>query len=426
MSLTVRSPRGDAACASYGRQPIGDEATDDHRLLRVAGLGLPAAVWLLGVVPPPRTGLTLAYLATYTALLAGLVLVDQTAPGRQASPWRRLAWLATELVLCVLVVRTHGTLVRPALIYLVPASRALLMFGERPGLALSLSVWLAYGVNIGLDVWPSRLSEYPNYLSFLLAPYVVAVVLTLATLRQAAERDRVQALYDELRAAHQQLQTLHQQAQELAVTQERNRLAREIHDSLAHYLTVINVQLEAAEKLGPDQMERALGEVRRARRLTVECLQEVRHSVAALRAATLDELSLPGALGRLVREFSEGTGIPVQLDLGVPDSVRLAPETALALYRAAQEGLTNVHRHAQASNVYVSLTLQNGSVELAVQDNGIGPVDQGKNDHSGFGLLGLRERVELLGGHLRFGPAQTGGSRLAVVVPAGQDVVKPL
>jgi signal transduction histidine kinase len=292
------------------------------------------------------------------------------------------------------------------------------MFGERWGLVASLAVWVAYGLNVAIDGWPDRLAEYyPNYFSFFLAPYAVAVVMTFATMRQAADRRRVQSLYDDLRLAHEQLQELHRQARAAAVTEERNRLAREIHDSLAHYLTVIVVQLEAAEKLGQSQPERARAEVLRARRLTVECLQEVRRSVAALRTATLDELSLPGALGRLADEFSENTGISVHLDLSVPSEIRPPPDAALALYRATQEGLTNVQRHARASSVSISLAARNGSLELAVQDDGVDPVEA-EPDHAGFGLLGLRERVELLGGLLAFDRAAEGGSRLTVTVPS--------
>lgn len=393
---------------------------DDSRLIRLAGLALPAAVWVMGIASPPRDGLSPAYVATYSSLLAGLVLVDQTAPPRQGSFARRLLWLVAELALSFLVVSAHGSLIRPALIYLLPASRALLMFGERPGLALSLSVWLAYALNVGQYAWPDRLNEYPNYLSFFLALYVVAVALTLSTLRQAEHRLQLQRLYDELKAAHEQLQALHQQARELAVTQERNRLAREIHDSLAHYLTVINVQLEAAEKLVPHQIAMGLEQVRRARRLAVECLQEVRRSVAALRAATLDELSLPRALKKLAAEFSESTRIPVQLEVAVPDDVRLAPETALALYRAAQEGLTNVQRHARATAVHVSLARDNGSLALTVQDDGLGPTEHGEAENAGLGLLGLRERVELLGGQISFGRGDSGGSRLIITLPGDQ------
>jgi signal transduction histidine kinase len=412
------------AAATLTQLSVGDSPMDDRRLLRLAGLALPAAVWVLGLFSPPPGGSTPGYLAAFSGLLAALAVVDATAPRRDGSAWRRLLWLAAELVICFAVVRLHGTLIRPALVYLLPVSRALVLFGERDGLLLSLSVWLAYGLNVGLYAWPDRLGEFPNYLSFLLPLYVAAVVLTVATLRQAADRSKLQGLYDELQRAHEQLQAMHGQARELAVTQERNRLAREIHDSLAHYLTVINVQLEAAEKLGADQRDRAQQAVGRARRLTLQCLQDVRHSVAALRASAFEATSLPRALRALADEFSEGTEVRIDLDLALPDDAKLAPETALALYRAAQEGLTNVQRHAGAGRVLVSLTRRNGTLELVIRDDGQGPspgeAAREPGQTGGFGLLGLRERVELLGGRVSFGRGPAGGGLLVVTLPADE------
>jgi signal transduction histidine kinase len=278
---------------------------------------------------------------------------------------------------------------------------------------------VGFAANIGLQVWPDQLHEYPNYLAFLLGPYILGVVLTLAALRQSSARRRAEALYQDLCQAHQQLQVLHQQAQELAVTQERNRLAREIHDSIAHYLTIVNVQLEAAEKLGTDQVENALNYVQRARRLTVECLQEVRSSVASLRAPTLERLFLPNALEQLAAGFTENTGIPVQFRVNLPDATApLAPEVALALYRTAQEGLTNVEKHARATKVYLVLSGSDGGIELTIHDNGIGISGQYPEDRNGFGLLGIRERIELLGGHLHIGPGIDGaGVILKVFLP---------
>jgi signal transduction histidine kinase len=391
--------------------------TGTDRALRLAGLALPAAVWVLCVVPPPRGGLTTPYLAALTGLLGALVLVDQTLPRAEAPAWRRLLWLAAELGLAFAVVQLHGTLVRPALVYLLPASRALLLFDGWRGVALSLSAWVVYTVNVAaVHALEHGWADTPNYYSFFLGPFTLAVVLSWAVLRQAAESRRVRTLYDELRVAHSELQALHAQVRQAAVAEERNRLAREIHDSVAHYLTVVNVQLEAAEKLADDQPERALEHVRRARRLTLESLQEVRRSVAALRAASLEELSLPRALRKLAAEFGESTGIAVEVDLALPDDARVAPEAALALYRAAQEGLTNVQRHARASAVHLRLARQNGSLELVVEDDGLGPPVEAATE-AGFGLVGLRERLDLLGGRLGFGPASPRGSRLAVAVP---------
>lgn len=225
-----------------------------------------------------------------------------------------------------------------------------------------------------------------------------------------------------MQAAYAELQALQEQARQTAVVQERNRLAREIHDTLAHYLTVVNLQLEAAEKLGPVKVDQALEQVRRARRLTVDCLQEVRRSVAALRSSDLEALSLPNALRKLVAEFSENTGLAITLQSDVGDDARLPPETSLTLYRAAQEGLTNVHKHARATSARIGLSQRNGNLELTVEDNGIGP--EGANATSrtnvgtGLGLLGLRERVDLLDGEVKFGAGAAGGSLLRVILPS--------
>src|SRR5205814_2918559 len=197
-----------------------------------------------------------------------------------------------EIVLCSLVVRTQGTLIRPALIYLLPVGRAILLLGERGGLLASLLVWVAYAINIVPGAWPDHLGDFPNYLSFFLAPYAVAVILSLAIVRQERARQRIQTLYDQLRVAHHELQALHHEVRSAAVAEERNRLAREIHDSLAHYLTVANVQLEAAEKLGVERAQAGLEHVRRARRLTLESLHDGPRSMAAWRAATREELAI--------------------------------------------------------------------------------------------------------------------------------------
>jgi signal transduction histidine kinase len=390
----------------------------DRSLLRWAGVALAAAVWVLGLFPA-MAHFSALYVAQLTVAIGAMILVELTAPERESPVWRQVVWLLLELGLAFAVVRTQTSLIRLSLIYLIPASRALLMFGSRPGLVVSMSVWVVYGANVALAVLPARPQEFLTYFSFLLAPYVLAVVLTMALLRQSADRERLQTLYDELREAHEELQILHRQAEESAVNRERNRLAREIHDSVAHYLTVVNLQLEAVEKLGTDQPERAVREAKRARRLTVDCLQEVRRSVAALRSATLEELSLPGALKKLASDFSENTGLEVHLEVAIPEDLQLASDARLALYRAAQEGLTNIQRHAHARTARVVLARQNGNVELAVEDDGVGP-GPSKSD-GGFGIVGLRERVELLGGQLGFGGAPQGGSRLAVSVPVQHE-----
>src|SRR5690242_27702 len=170
-----------AAAASPSLAPGGDRL-----LLRLAGPALAAAVWVLGVFPPHMRP---AYVVQLTAAVVGLIALELAAPAREAPVWRRMAWLLLELGLAFAVVRTQTSLTRMSLIYLLPASRALLMFGTGAGLPASLSVWLVYGANVALSLFPAKLHEFPNYFSFFLAPYVLSVVLTLALLRQGADRE---------------------------------------------------------------------------------------------------------------------------------------------------------------------------------------------------------------------------------------------
>jgi signal transduction histidine kinase len=190
-------------------------------------------------------------------------------------------------------------------------------------------------------------------------------------------------------------------------------LAREIHDNLGHYLTVVHVQLEAARAVMSENPERALDALNKAQKLTQEGLSTVRRSVASLRESPVDNRPLVEAIGTLLGE-TRSAGIVAELDVqGTRRTLEL--KTNLTLYRIVQEALTNVRKHARASRVDVNLDYQDhGSVRLVVKDNGVGTAGIG-ND--GFGLVGMRERVQLLGGELRIetGPGQ--GFSLEAVVP---------
>lgn len=223
------------------------------------------------------------------------------------------------------------------------------------------------------------------------------VVFTQVSLEERAARRRAEKLTAELEAANHQLAAYAAQAEELAISNERNRLAREIHDNLGHYLTVVNVQIRAAQTILTTDPDRAQDALAKAQTLTQDGLQAIRQSIAALRESPLEKRSLPEAIRALLAETA-GAGIVTEFNtLGAPRP--LDPRAELTLYRAAQEGLTNVRKHARASRVDVTLDYtQNTAVSLVIQDNGVGTA-VGAN--SGFGLLGIRERAELLGGALR-------------------------
>ena len=234
---------------------------------------------------------------------------------------------------------------------------------------------------------------------------------------QRMHRERAEKLITQLQAAQSQLQAYADEVEELAVTRERNRMAREIHDTLGHYLTILAVKLETAARLEELGDARLHEELLDARRVASECLVEVRHSVAALRPADPTITSFNDALAHLVAEC-EATLPEAEIVLDSEGPAHdLAPELRLALYRCVQESLTNIRKHAQATKVLVRVRVDACRAELTVLDNGQGSVSGTDGRGSGFGLLGMRERIALLGGTVQAHPAPGQGWRVEISLP---------
>jgi signal transduction histidine kinase len=223
-----------------------------------------------------------------------------------------------------------------------------------------------------------------------------------------------------LAAANSRLQEYSAQLEELSVIRERNRIAREIHDTLGHALTLLSVQLETATQLEARGDPRLHEELLEARQVTKACLTEVRHSVEALRPDEASAGSLQEQLRKLVAEF-EATCRQTRITLDLEEATHpLNPDLCLTLYRCAQEALTNIRKHAHATKVLLRLSTSDGEVrqvELTVLDNGQGCKPSHEQRASGFGLRGMRERVALLDGTLRAGPQPGHGWRVDVVLP---------
>ena len=245
---------------------------------------------------------------------------------------------------------------------------------------------------------------------FLVGILFVVVITELAVKEQRAKRE-VERLVSELKDANDQLRQYADQVEELATLKERNRLAREIHDSLGHYLTVVIVQIEAAMAVFEKDREGSLDVLRKAQGLAQQGLADVRRSVVALRASPTEARSLIDSLNALIDECRI-SGLQTEFQLvGTPRD--LSPSAELALYRAAQEALTNVRRHSQASVATVTLNYSTDSVWLKVHDDGIGATELTK----GFGLVGMHERVQNLGGEVRITTAANQGFTLEVNLP---------
>jgi len=243
---------------------------------------------------------------------------------------------------------------------------------------------------------------------------VIGIRFTRKRTFRAEELDLAQAL------AHQtmlviQLSRLSRQSRQAAVAAERNRLARDIHDTLAQGLTGVIVQLEAVEEAMSRSLPAKAEEcLTRAGQLARESLQEARRSVQALRPRALQEKDLCEALKALILKMTEGTSVQTSFMVqGEPRDLPLEWEENLL--HIGQEVLTNVLRHAQATHFTAQFAFDDGEVRLHMRDNGRGFDPAGR--HDGFGLQGMRERVKGMGGRLSLHSPEGEGTAVAVVIP---------
>jgi signal transduction histidine kinase len=198
---------------------------------------------------------------------------------------------------------------------------------------------------------------------------------------------------------------------QLAAANERNRLAREIHDTLGHYLTVIHVQLEAARAIIRNEPDRGLLAINRAQALAKDGLTAVRQSVKALREDSRVE-GIAEQLASLVEAVRDESFTAAFTTSGTPRPVSAA--VALALHRTALEALTNVRRHAGATHVEMNLVFEpDGRVHLRVNDDGRGA----SHVEGGFGQTGIRERAAQLGGSVAYDTAPGQGFTLTMELP---------
>jgi signal transduction histidine kinase len=249
----------------------------------------------------------------------------------------------------------------------------------------------------------SWVPEWPHWLRNIAqatAAVVFVVVYVGVAQREGQARQRAEALAAEVA--------------QLAAANERNRMAREIHDTLGHYLTVIHIQLEAARAVIGTDANRGMLAVTRAQALAKDGLTAVRQSVRALREDASVE-SVAEQIASLVESVRDERFSATFTTSGTPRPVSAA--VALALHRTTLEALTNVRKHANAALVEIELTFRdNGRVQLRVHDDGKGAGET--TEGAGFGLRGIRERAEQLNGSAHYRAAPLEGFTLFVELPA--------
>ncbi|MFC8342775.1 sensor histidine kinase [Streptomyces sp. NPDC057280] len=341
-------------------------------------------------------GLLSWHTAGFVAALAALAATEVAGRRRSLPP---VPLLLAQCVLTVAVVGLDASELSRVLFVLLPFT-AYFALGRTAALvlgALCLAGPLTFRLLATRDWY--RDMEYVSDLLMLGVGLVLAISMAAVAVGEQRARREVQEY-----AAR---------VAELSAATERNRLARDIHDSLGHHLTAISVQLEIASEfaaLDPHAAGRAMTEARQSVRLA---LGDVRQSVRALREEAARP-ALSTALAGWVRQGGAGPRVSVAVT-GEEDGYGTAALTAL--HRAAQEGLTNALRHARASQVSVDLRLAEDGARLTVADDGRGfaPAET----TAGFGLTGMRERVHLVAGSVDIDSAPGRGTRLTVLVPRG-------
>jgi signal transduction histidine kinase len=361
------------------------------RALILAGLG----TWAVMAFGAARSGaLDEPWAVGAWAAFAVAFLVAVTEDGPRLG-WRRAA-LALQTVALLAATAAGDGRFAGVLLAVVAGQAPMLLPRALPALWCAAQT-VAFGALLAGHVpTSSAVSTALGYAAFQL----FALGAGWFAQREGAAREELARVNDELRAAQARLAETTRNA-------ERLRISRELHDALGHHLTALSLHLELASNARDDRQREALV---RARSLAGEMLAEVRSVVGTLREAPVFDLR--DALGALVK----GVPQPPRLELVFGDDVGpLDPAAAQALFRCAQEGLTNALRHAGASHIRIGVERFDSRVRVTVEDDGRAPSGEVAPGH---GLRGLRERLHAVGGelHLQVGPEA--GTTLAASVPA--------
>lgn len=283
--------------------------------------------------------------------------------------------------------------------------RAMLLFTVGTSLLPVLLAWMIGASDAVLrDYWSQG---FVRLFLFTITGYVV-VRLSSAQRQLRAELARKNAQLAHYAATLEQL----------TITRERNRLARDLHDTLAHTLSALNVQLNALDVLFETSPEAARQKLKQVQELTRSGLHESRRALQALRASPVDEMGLVLALQQAAREAAERAGAELTLTLP-PSLTTLPPDVEQQLYRVAEEALNNIVRHARAKHLSLALQQTEPALTLTIHDDGAGfdPMQPSPNGH--YGIAGMKERAALVNGALQVESQPTKGTTIRLTIPVG-------
>ena len=277
-------------------------------------------------------------------------------------------------------------------------------------LVVNAGIFLTYVLSIMSysNAWTNVWSGLPTFF----AGQIFILFFTEMAFTEQKARIKVEKLASELSEANQHLSEYALQVKDLATSQERNRLAREIHDGLGHSLTTINMQIKAALVVLQKNPDQAVHLLETAQQLSTEALQDVRNSVFSLREDTSGNLLLEERINRLI-ENSTSNERNISLEIK-GNSRSLSPQVDVSLFRVVQEAINNANKHSKSTEVMVTLDFSDlDVVHLEIFDNGQGT----DNVSGGFGLIGMKERIRLIKGTIEVKTAKGQGFDILVSVP---------
>ena len=364
-----------------------------------------AVAELLEIPVSPRFAWTAGLLAVFAAML---VIVFNTKRARGKG--RFLAAMLAASVIGVAVMAVGATPFYGAILFFVLCTIAGMLLPV--GAAIAWVIGAASALLVCLLV-QGESNWLPTMLSVSIGLFAFTAI-SVAFRRSISARAESQQLLAELMSAQGRLR-------DMAIMEERQRLAREMHDAVGHRLTAAAVLLEGAARLIPSEPARATGMVESSRAQVRQGLDELRAAVSALRADLPGTQPLPEILGALADVFAQGAEAKVSLDLQ-PGLTEPEPDRKLVIVRSAQEALTNVQKHATATRVELALRTEGSSYVLTCRDNGRGLAAARDSTAApgvtGFGLENLRARAAAFGGRVDLEPAPDGGALLRLTLPA--------
>lgn len=320
-----------------------------------------------------------------------------------------IAYIIIQTITSSAIVYSTKGVVLSALLFLPVVVHAVVLFSAKGVFLTNIFILFMYATGL---FFSSGNEAILTHMPIVIVGQIFVINFTQMVINEEKSRLEIEGLIKDLEATNAQLRFYASQIEELTLTRERNRMAREIHDGLGHYLTTIGMQIKAAQALIKKEPESAFMLLHTAETLSHDALKDIRQSVSTLRETSSQEEPFLQRLRQLLKPF-ENTGYHTEMHVDGQERF-LTPEVEILFIRTLQEGLSNIGKHSSANNIQVYLTYhKNSTISMKLIDDGIGA----KAMKGGYGILGIKERVEQLNGKLEIDSSKNKGFSMTITLP---------